>query len=201
MDDYEERTSAVGYLNYGKSYLDSAYYLVEGTEKEALRLNFDAPIFHLIGQANELFFKAILRTGGHTIDDFNEWGHNLETLATKSQSVEGFDKLVRRVDLGLKAFWRTRLKEERDAYQKSIPSEFVQVVDMPSNNEIDKNLPSYGELLKLLNSMYGKSPYHTRYFLRGAKTIPNVWLLLTVTSIIYDLALPQCLDYSRNTEL
>ena len=107
----------------------------------------------------------------------------------------------RRVDLGLKAFWRTRLKEERDAYQKSIPSEFFQVVDMPSNNEIDKNLPSYGELLKLLNSMYGKSPYHTRYFLRGAKTIPNVWLLLTVTSIIYDLALPQCLDYGRNTEL
>ncbi|NOR63183.1 MAG: hypothetical protein GQ535_11915 [Rhodobacteraceae bacterium] len=104
-NEIEERTSAVGYLYFGKSYLDSATFLKEGLEKERLEIPFPAPVYHLFGQAFELFFKAIIRTNGTSTEQLKALGHNLERLATKAQEVTGFESLVKDLDIAQKNYW------------------------------------------------------------------------------------------------
>ena len=186
----EERTSAVGYFFFGKSYLDSAAFLKEGLEKQQLEIPFHAPVYHLFGRAFELFFKAIIRTNGTSTEQLKALGHNLERLATKAQKVADFESLVKDLDIAQKDYWRKIAKKERDDFLNS-ESPFNQAVKTQSNEEIDRSLPNFMQSLKLLNELYD-TPYHTRYFERGSKTYPVFDALYIPALMLLDRAEEPC---------
>ena len=82
----EERTSAIGLLLFGKSYLDSAEFLESNRHKGKLKLRFDAPIFFLVGHALELMFKAYLRSTGNELNDLKKEGHGLRNLLSSAEA-------------------------------------------------------------------------------------------------------------------
>ena len=79
--DLEDRTSAIGLLNYGRTYLAAAQHLTkDDVWQREIRLNFDAPILNCLGHALELMLKAHFRHQGETPEQLKKRGHNLAKL-------------------------------------------------------------------------------------------------------------------------
>lgn len=77
-DDSGER--AIGWFNFGCSYLDAAEHLIVAIEQRRLNLRFDSPVSFLVGHGLELLIKAYLRSSGLTDAQVEKIGHNLQTL-------------------------------------------------------------------------------------------------------------------------
>ncbi len=174
-------------------------YLIEGLEKNRVDIRFDAPIYNLIGLAFELFFKAIIRTSGASAADLKKLGHNLERLATKSEHVPNFGSLISDINTAQKSYWRTIAKQSRDEFLSSA-SVFKEIVKTGSNEEIDRQLPSFIDCLKLLNNLYD-SPYYTRYFVRSSKRYPMLETLYVPALMLFDRAELPCKEYSNDFEM
>ena len=191
----EERTSAIGYLNYGKSYLDSAVLLTQHIESQTLCHTKIAPIYHLYGLAFELLFKAIIRTNDATTDDFKRLGHDLEKLAKESECSIGFGSLISNVNSDQKEYWRElRIKGREELLEmRPITSRYATI---DNDEEIEKKLPDFMATLESLNRNYC-APFHTRYFLRGSKTYPVLESLHVPALMLFDRAEEPCIEYSK----
>ena len=86
MDPQEQRTTSLGLVNYGESYLCAAEILLPYTDQSKEdRLAFDDPVIFLALHAVELFLKGFLRAHGCTVDRLRKrFGHDLSKLLRAS---------------------------------------------------------------------------------------------------------------------
>jgi len=197
-NEVEQRTTAIGYLNYGKSYLDCAVLLTQNIKAKTLCHTNTAPVYHLYGLAFELLFKAIVRTNCSTVSDFKKLGHDLVTLAKESQNSAGFSTLIEDVDAAQKDHWRKLRKRGREELLniEPITSEHA---TLDSDEEIEEKLPDFMASLTSLNLNY-RAPFRTRYFVRESITYPTLNSLQIPAQILLDRAEIPCRKYSKDHE-
>jgi hypothetical protein len=76
----ENRKTALGLLNFSKSYLDAAKFLNANTENKTIRLAYRAPIDQLVGHGLEILLKSYLRNAGFSDSELQKLGHDLEVI-------------------------------------------------------------------------------------------------------------------------
>ena len=79
----EDRTTAIGLLNYGRSFLAAARALQSTQQAKTYRPTHPhAPIGFLLGHAFELILKAHFRARGESLDQLKERSHDISKLLT-----------------------------------------------------------------------------------------------------------------------
>ncbi len=85
----DRRTTSLGLVNHGRSYLCAAEILLPRTDPSREdRLEFDDPVIFLALHGVELFLKGFLRAHGFTVDRLRRrFGHDLKKLLQASLRV------------------------------------------------------------------------------------------------------------------
>jgi hypothetical protein len=169
--------SISGYLQWAEAYLRAAIALERARQNEDIAF-FSGPLTHVVGLANELLLKTILRGGGVDEKDVRKISHN--TYAAYLEARKNFEELK---------FIQLVMSNTKHL---GIPKEIEERLQSEGHKNSCEYWRFYPNHLRILDLTYDK-PHRSRYMTPGEIVMPEPQILL-VGAQIFRNALRRRLD-------
>ena len=158
----------IGYRTLAKDYLACVSYIQDACEAESLKLRFDYPILSNLSHAVELAIKGHLLSLGHSQEDVIKLRHDLAKAYRQLRRIA--PKVVNEVEKHVEAQWQSFLSKKRNELEDSFRAfgihnpECLREMGVVSNEDIDKELPTFKRDLKWLSDRHKSNGSQFRYF-------------------------------------
>ena len=164
-----DNIALTGDLKWADAYVRGAETLIASDPDRSDLPFFLGPLIHVVGIANELVLKCILKGGGLDADKVRGYGHNTYKAYLKAR--DWFDE-ARFINL---IFSNTS--------HLTIPPEIAERLSVRSEPDPDHYWRFYPNHLRILDTTYNK-PYRTRYVSHGPLVAPEPYILLVGARIL-----------------
>lgn len=170
----------IGYRTLAKDYLACVSFLQDACEGESLKLRFDSPILSNLSQAVELAIKGHLLSLGQRQEDVIKLRHDLAKAYRQLRRIA--PNVVDEVEKHVEALWRSFLIKKRDELKESFRAygirnpEYLRGIGVVSNEDIDKELPTFKRDLKWLSDRHKSNGSQFRYFEPRLDQRPHIQL-------------------------
>ncbi len=168
------RTYALGFVNFARSYLQTAQCAIRQVEAGNLKITYDAPLFALLAHSLELNLKASLLLLGKPQNEVRSYEHRILHLFDSAQEIENETVSITALEKTVRARWKSYLRSSRDDYRRRIStwvgSEEESVLEefgVFSNETIGNELPKLREQIDWLHRRHSRDGSQFRYLKKG----------------------------------